>query len=842
MSDRYQTISEISTGPAGIIYRGWDRHQNRDVSIQKIAVNGEAAKEVLREARALYGLRHPNVVTVYEYGSDDAGVFVVREMLKGKTLDALLNQRVLTRQEFDTLVRQTLEAVHEAHTCGLIHRNLQPDTLIVPWNAQNNFAIKITDFTLGAPSEGAQPRRVESEHFVAPEQFGNAAITLRADLYSLGAVFYYSLTRRYPFEGNRSSEVMVSHLYHRLVPLSDLRPDLSSPFCAWVERLMKRESAERPATAEEALQMYLLIPDEEVVMVAPCVEEEPVALPVIEEEEPPGATPQNAVAIPPEISPQRQTEVEAGASEIAPQPRPPATSKPPHLKVALPASAEVDQVGAASPSKKAAPPRKTSALQLITIAFAVVLVGVFALVSTLKYKSQGERQQRLAALAAAEAPEGSDLDVRMLLDFLEERAHRDTAAQVLSTLRGGDYIDRMLVEHLGKTGAFEASVKLVEVIGARGVASAFDSLLPLIKNPSGHMRRAAWQALGNVSRDTDISRLAQAVDEGHAGETEVMQEALIKATEGSRDRAAASEAVRHAYQAGKTALARTVLLTVLTRVGGGPETLAVVTAAIADPAEDVRRAAIVELAKYPTHDPLSAITERFPLEPDSSCRAYLLVAARELAAKPGASSQETLARQVQSLYANARTEGEKDRAVDAISQVVAESTVSFYQTYADQADQRLRREALSIAAAFQRRLQERVIQFPAAGGAAVAPAAKAELTLGGVLTLDGEVLVNWIRQDDTASWLIQFPRNGRYEVAIYQAHAGEGSGTYEVKLAGQSKTTTTVNTGGLSELKGFVVGEFEILSPGTYRLVLQPRQIPPRSELMRVSKMMLKAL
>ncbi|HYF36812.1 MAG TPA: protein kinase, partial [Prosthecobacter sp.] len=494
MSDRYQIISAVGSSRAGTLHRGWDKHQNRDVSIQRIQVAGEAAAEVLREARALYGLRHPNVVTVYEYGSDAEGVYVVREMLKGKPLDAIVTQRPLSETEFEILVRQTLGALHEAHMCGLIHRNLQPGTLMVPWNAQNAFSIKITDFTLGAPLATVNPPTVEAEHFMAPEQFGNSPVTLRADLYSLGAIFYYCLTQQHPFKGTHSSEVVVAHLYHQCTPLQELRPDLSRPFCAWVERLMKPHAAERPASAEEALEMFKLIPEDDVIAAAPLVEEEePAAIPIVEEET--------------EEAPIMMASAEPEVAEQPELPRPPAPQ--PEAAVPMfsePASPVKPAAAAAAPealrnpaaSMKEPPPRR-SALTLIMIAFGAILLGMLILISVLKYTSKDEREQRLAELSQSDNPEGSDLDVRMLLDFLEERQHRDTAATALAKLQGGAYIDTMLTERLGGSGAHSAEIKLVEVIGQRGIRDAFEKVLPLTRDRSQDMRKAAWTALGRIA-------------------------------------------------------------------------------------------------------------------------------------------------------------------------------------------------------------------------------------------------------------------------------------------------------------------------------------------------------
>lgn len=849
MTDRYQIISPMTSASAGSFFRGWDKHQNRDVSIQRVKVEGEAAEEAQREARTLYGLRHPNIVTIFEYGKEDDGVYLVREMVKGKSLENLVAQRPLNDKEFNTLVLQTLSALDTAHTSGLIHRQLHPGTLMVPWSAENKFSIKITDFSLGAPFDPAVPRSLEAEQSMAPEQFGQAPVTLRTDLYSLGTIFYFALTQKQAFQGKHSADVVIAHLYHRFVPLAELRPDLSPVLCSWVERLMKQNPAERPASAEEALQMYKMIPDDDVVVAAPVIEEAVAPILEIEEEEEPVAAAvaeeDEAVA---EAEEEEAPQAQAHELEVEEPVLEAATAEPEIAEeeetvvfaksAPVMAPASYERATVVRPEVNAPQRSRMSAMNLIIVAFVVILVGMFGLVSYLKYSSQDDRLQRLAELSQGEGPQGSDLDVRMLFDFLEEREHQVAAAAALSKLQGAD---SMIIGHVGETTTDSAALKLIEVIGQRGLRAAFEKVLPLTSARSQDMRKAAWTTLAKITDDANLPRLLAVIDGSSPRDSDLIGDSIVAAIKSAGDQAQASRVAFEGYRAAKDSASRTILLNVLTRVGGGPETLALIAAAISDPAEDVRRTATILLAEYPTHDPLSAITSRFPEEPDPSCRAYLLLAAQELVSKPGGSSQENLARHVQSLYANAKTEDEKDRALTAVSRVVAPSTVTFYQDYANQDDPSLRREAMALSSAFEKRLL-RVVAVPPGAVSGALPAAQADYTLGGSITVENEVLSNWASESDWASWLVQIPTNGNYEVVIYQAHTGTATGTYEVLFAGQTKITAVVKTAGASDFKGFVVGQFSVSEPGTYKLIVRPKKIPVGEELFRVQKLSIKPL
>ena len=145
MSERYELKGKIGEGGIGTVHKAFDTQLKREVAIKRlIPVEGgnteEASENLMKEATTLSALQHPNIVTVYDIGTDDQGGFVVMELLKGETFDETIARGALTFDDFRNVVTQTLEALIAAHHTGLIHRDLKPSNLMVNWMPSGNYA------------------------------------------------------------------------------------------------------------------------------------------------------------------------------------------------------------------------------------------------------------------------------------------------------------------------------------------------------------------------------------------------------------------------------------------------------------------------------------------------------------------------------------------------------------------------------------------------------------------------------------------------------------------------------------------------------------------------------
>lgn len=860
MTDRYQIISTLSSGGNGSVHRAWDKSKNQDVALKRLHAGPEQALLLEREARVLYGLRHPSIVTVTDFGKDEEGAWMVMEWVKGKSLEEIVSKNgPLPMEEFDVLVRQTLAALQAAHEAGVMHRDVKPENLLMPWDAKKGLQVKLIDFGLAGEASG-QPAKAEgSVHYMAPELFGNAIVDLRADLYALGAVFYFALTGRPPFEGETGPQVIVAHLYHRCKPLAELRPDLPDALCAWVDRLMSMQPADRPTSAAEALEMYDMTHAEPAVALAVAEDEEPVLLaPVLEDEEEVEAAPQPAAEDEPAYAPAPGQELEQEPEPEPPAEEPARTEPVSYLEEPAPAAVPAPERAPApaaraetarrmpahrpAADKAAAPKTKGGGFRLtlgfIVIACLVILVAQFGVISYFKYAGRETKLRRLEQMAAEARPTGSDLDIAMLLEYLSDTKERPRAGDVLARVQGGSYIDSMILEHLPKVAQFPACTELVKIIGHRGLTSAFDEVIKLTSDPRVEVRQAAWTALGNITTPNRVPDLLQGVKPRGPSDRKVLVEALVALVSQAQDSTAMTRPILQGWQAAKeNPDLRSLLLDVLSQVGG-PETLPIVAEAVADPSTEVRQAAIYALAQYPTHDLLPVLTARLPEETDTTCRMYLILAAIELIPKPGPSSQEVLARHAQSLYANAKDGDERRRALEAVSAVVAPATARFYETFAQEGDPKLRAEARNLGQAFRFRLEKIVPVTPQEPSTLLAE--KAMYTLGGNVVLDEGALIGWRAVQDGASWLVQLPDAGEYEIAVYQSHPEEECGTYEVLLASTTLLTAVVKTESAADFKGFVVGNATVPEAGTYRLLVRPKKIPEGQELFRIQKLVVK--
>lgn len=268
MSERYQIHGELGRGGLGVVHRAIDTQLGREVAIKRVRVDSnepidELTENLIREARTLSTLKHPNIVTIHDVGRDEQGPFVVMELLEGETLDVIIERAALPLGNFKEFAVQSLEGMIAAHSAGLIHRDLKPTNLMLVWLPSGKFQVKILDFGLAQFFLTPAGRTADQEdsilgsiHFMTPEQFERAPLDARSDLYSLGCIFYFTLAGQYPFQGKSPMDVMTAHLYHQLTPLHDLRPDVPESICTWIDSLMARQMDDRPADARAALDTW----------------------------------------------------------------------------------------------------------------------------------------------------------------------------------------------------------------------------------------------------------------------------------------------------------------------------------------------------------------------------------------------------------------------------------------------------------------------------------------------------------------------------------------------------------------------------------------------------------
>lgn len=274
---RYRVERSLGQGGLGEVFLAFDLRLKRHVALKRLSdpegvvVEGSPHERAWREAVYLAAVQHPNVVTVYDFGSDAFGPFVIMELVHGETLDAVVSRGAFPLADFRILARQTLEGLAAAHHAGLLHRDLKPANIMLKYGPTQNLQVKILDFGIARfspeldPSVNsammAPPSRtvLGTVEFMAPEQFEHQPLTQRGELYSLGCIFYYALTGHDPFRGGNTEEIIVSHLSGQPADIAGLRQDLPGNLCAWVMRLLQRQPEDRPRSVQEALSELLVL-------------------------------------------------------------------------------------------------------------------------------------------------------------------------------------------------------------------------------------------------------------------------------------------------------------------------------------------------------------------------------------------------------------------------------------------------------------------------------------------------------------------------------------------------------------------------------------------------------
>ncbi len=229
--DRYQIVELVGEGGMATVYRAHDPRLKRDVAVKvmlpSLAANPTFRKRFEREAQSVANLRHPNILTVYDYGETEEGqLYLVVEYVPGGTLRDRLEE-LAPLESVVEIVAQVAEALDYAHQQGVIHRDVKPNNILLDELGRPLLA----DFGLVKPVE--EDRRLTASgmmmgtpDYVAPEQVQGMKVDGRADIYALGVVLFELLTGRHPYDGETPMSVMVKHLTEPMPWPSQFNPQI----------------------------------------------------------------------------------------------------------------------------------------------------------------------------------------------------------------------------------------------------------------------------------------------------------------------------------------------------------------------------------------------------------------------------------------------------------------------------------------------------------------------------------------------------------------------------------------------------------------------------------------
>ncbi|HLJ95074.1 MAG TPA: serine/threonine-protein kinase [Gemmataceae bacterium] len=226
-----------------------------------VAANPAMAARFAREVQAVTGLSHVNTVRVYDYGrADDGSFYFVMEYLDGPTLEELVKKTgPLPPPRVVYLLRQVCGALAEAHAAGLVHRDLKPGNVIVATLGGQRDMAKLLDFGLVQDLSGVGGERLTrtgmvlgTPAYLSPEQAaGESAVDARGDVYSLGAVAFFALTGRPPFEGPTLGQLLAAHRFEPPPSVTALRSDVPADLAAVIARCLAKDPADRFRSAAD---------------------------------------------------------------------------------------------------------------------------------------------------------------------------------------------------------------------------------------------------------------------------------------------------------------------------------------------------------------------------------------------------------------------------------------------------------------------------------------------------------------------------------------------------------------------------------------------------------------
>lgn len=256
IAGRYRLERLLASGGMGAVWVA--RHTTLGTDLAIKFMHGDpteltaARSRFEREARTASSIRHPNVVTVQDYGIEGQTPYMAMELLHGENLDDfLLRKKRITLDELEPIISQVSRGLRKAHETGIVHRDLKPSNVFIAQDDGREI-VKILDFGIAKEIDtqlGQHTKTTElmgSPHYMSPEQLRSTKKSdFRSDLWSLAVIIYKALTGVNPFPGDTLAEVMVQVFSGKWTPPSTLVPGLSATVDAFFQRAFARKPDER---------------------------------------------------------------------------------------------------------------------------------------------------------------------------------------------------------------------------------------------------------------------------------------------------------------------------------------------------------------------------------------------------------------------------------------------------------------------------------------------------------------------------------------------------------------------------------------------------------------------
>ena len=280
IADRYEILGKVGAGGMSDVYKAKDLTLGRFVAIK--VLKAEFSEDInfvtkfRSEAQAAAGLEHPNIVNIYDVGSENGLHYIVMEYVEGITLKTYIEKKgQLSFKEAVSIAIQVGRGIEAAHNKNIVHRDIKPQNIMISTEGK----VKVTDFGIAraATSNTISSDVMGSVHYSSPEQARNGFVDGKSDIYSLGIVMYEMVTGRVPFDGDTTVAVAIQHLQEEIVPPSVYAPNLPISMEKIILKCTQKNPDRRYASMTALLadlRKALISPNEDFVVMVPLANQD----------------------------------------------------------------------------------------------------------------------------------------------------------------------------------------------------------------------------------------------------------------------------------------------------------------------------------------------------------------------------------------------------------------------------------------------------------------------------------------------------------------------------------------------------------------------------------------
>jgi serine/threonine protein kinase len=256
--DKYQILSVIGKGAMGVVYHAYDPVVKRDVAVKLLSALDIDEPELIsrfeREARLAGGLRHPNIVTIYDLGHFEGRPYIAMEYIVGQDLEQVIkSKQPLPIEKKVEIILQICKGLYAAHQKGIIHRDIKPANI----RLQEDDTVRIMDFGIARMGTSKLTKSgyiIGTLQYMSPEQISGEPLDARTDLFSTGVMAYEFFTHTNPFAGGGAVDIMYRILNVRPSPIHDLPEEYSTELNQIVMRALEKNRNLRYPSAKEMAQ------------------------------------------------------------------------------------------------------------------------------------------------------------------------------------------------------------------------------------------------------------------------------------------------------------------------------------------------------------------------------------------------------------------------------------------------------------------------------------------------------------------------------------------------------------------------------------------------------------